>query len=367
MISESISHYRILHRIGSGGMGEVYMAKDTELDRVVALKILRADVASNPDRLNRFVQEAKAASALDHPNVAHIYEIGEAEGVSYISMQYVEGTTVESMIQESPMQANKIVTIAMQAADALEEAHSKGIIHRDIKPSNLMVTQRGQVKVLDFGLAKVSPPLQQSDMSNLITQVETVPGMIVGTIQYMSPEQALAKPVDHRTDIFSLGTSLYQMATGRLPFSGETPTETLNLVINANPEAIARFNPKIPYELERIIRKCLEKEPDRRYQSARDLLIDLRHLQRESTSGERAVGMQLPDRRNRFRSFAIIGVILLLAAALGAGLYLKSIRHRTVRSLAVLPFINGNADVETQYLAMALPKASSRALPVFRS
>ena len=352
MISESISHYRILHRIGSGGMGEVYMAKDLELDRFVALKILRGEVASNPDRLNRFVQEAKAASALDHPNVAHIYEIGEENGVSFISMQFVEGITVESMIQQGPMESNRIVGIAIQAASALEEAHSKGIIHRDIKPSNIMITPRGQVKVLDFGLAKVSPPIEQADMSNLITQVETTPGMIVGTIQYMSPEQALGKSVDHRSDIFSLGTSLFQMATGRLPFSGETPTETLNLVINANPEAIARFNHRIPYELERIIRKCLEKEMDRRYQSAGDLLIDLKHLQRESSSGERISGVREPTiQRSRSITYAIVGVLFLLIAAIGVGLYLNSTRQQSIHSLAVLPFINGNADAEMQYLS----------------
>jgi eukaryotic-like serine/threonine-protein kinase len=353
MISENISHYRILHRIGSGGMGEVYMAKDTDLDRIVALKILRGDLASNPDRLVRFVQEAKAASALDHPNVAHIYEIGEADGVSFISMQYVEGTTVESMIQEDPLETKQILAIAIHVASALEEAHAKGIIHRDIKPSNIMMTPRGQAKVLDFGLAKVSPAVQQGDMSNLVTQVETVPGMIVGTVQYMSPEQTLGKVVDHRSDIFSFGTTLYQMATSRLPFSGETPTETMNLVINATPEPIARFSNKIPYELERIIRKCLEKDPDRRYQSARDMLIDLKHLQRDSLSGEKPA-VTLPEavpRTNRYWKYVGLGLVLFALAAISIGIYFSRNRAQTIHSLAVLPFINGNADSGMQYVS----------------
>ena len=353
MISENISHYRILHRIGSGGMGEVYMAKDTELDRVVALKILRSDVASNPDRLNRFVQEAKAASSLDHPNVAHIYEIGESEGVSFISMQYVEGKTVESMVQVQPLSTKEIITIAIQVADALEQAHSKGIIHRDIKPSNIMITPRGQAKVLDFGLAKVSQSSHQTDMSNIVTQIETIPGMIVGTIQYMSPEQALGKEVDHRSDIFSLGTTLYQMAASRLPFTGETPTETLNLVINSSPESIARFNSKIPYELERIIRKCLEKEPARRYQSVRDLLVDLKQLRRDSTSGDRIpIGLSESKKSEfRFSKLLLPLVAVLFAVLIGAGWFFASRRDQTIHSLAVLPFANENSDSTTQYLS----------------
>jgi len=333
-------------------MGEVYMAKDVELDRIVALKILRGELASTPDRLNRFVQEAKAASALDHPNVAHIYEIGEADGVSFISMQYVEGTTVETMIQQSSMELKEILGIAVQATDALVEAHSKGIIHRDIKPSNIMITPRGQVKILDFGLAKVSPPVQHVDMSNLVTQVETVPGMIVGTIQYMSPEQALGRNVDQRSDIFSLGTSLYQMATGRLPFSGQTPTETLNLVINANPEPITVRNDKIPYEFERIVRKCLEKEPGRRYQSARDLLIDLKHLQRDSYSGDKLIAT-VPEHHAQSRiSYYLIPVLMaLIVAAIGFGLYYRSSRMHSIRSLAVLPFVNGSGESDLQYLS----------------
>ena len=352
MISENISHYRILHKIGSGGMGEVYMAKDLELDRIVALKILRGELASTPDRLSRFVQEAKAASALDHPNVAHIYEIGEADGVSFISMQYVEGTTVESMIQQNLMDPKDILGIAIQATDALVEAHSKGIIHRDIKPSNIMITPRGQVKVLDFGLAKVSPPVQQVDMSDLVTQVETVPGMIVGTIQYMSPEQALGRAVDQRSDIFSLGTSLYQMATGRVPFSGQTPTETLNLVINGNPAPMTPLNSKIPYEFERIVRKCLEKEPGRRYQSARDLLIDLKHLQRDSYSGEKLMAPVLEHpTSNHFSHYLIPVLLALIVAGIGFGLYLRSARMHSIRSLAVLPFVSESKGSDLQYLS----------------
>jgi two-component system LytT family response regulator len=278
-VLEQVSRYRILRKLGQGGMGTVYLALDTALDREVALKILTPDLASDPDRLNRFVQEAKLASSLNHPNVAYIYEIGEASGVRFIAMEYVEGQPLTDRITQGPLPVGDILQIGSETADALDTAHAKGIVHRDIKPANLMLTARGHVKVLDFGLAKVERRPRTSDQTQLITST----GLVLGTVQYMSPEQALGKELDSRTDLFSLGVVLYECATGRLPFAGANTTETVSKILQAQPEAIARFNYEVPVELDRVIRKCLEKDRERRYQSARELLIDLRNLERDST------------------------------------------------------------------------------------
>ncbi len=240
--------------------------------------------------MRRFVREARAASALKHPNVAHIYEIGEWNGTQFIAMEYVEGQTLAAKISNHPLNLTEVVEIGIQVADALDEAHSKGITHRDIKPANLMLTARGQVKVLDFGLAKVTWAKGLAATSDLSTVVNTEAGVVMGTMEYMSPEQVLGKEVDHRTDVFSLGVVLYQMATGRLPFSGKSPNETLDHILHGQPEAIARFNYNVPVELERIVRKCLEKDRERRYQSARELLVDLRNLKSEPREGWPAEG-----------------------------------------------------------------------------
>jgi two-component system LytT family response regulator len=276
---EQISRYRIQRKLGQGGMGTVYLALDTALDREVALKILTPELAADPDRLNRFVQEAKLASSLSHPNVAYIYEIGEAEGVRFIAMEYVEGQPLTNRIAQGPLPVADILQVGAETADALDAAHAKGIIHRDIKPANLMLTERGHVKVLDFGLAKMDRPTRVSDQTQLLTSS----GLVLGTVQYMSPEQALGRELDSRSDLFSLGVVLYECATGRLPFAGANTSETLAKILQAQPEAIARFNYDVPAELDRVIRKCLEKDRDRRYQSARELLIDLRNLARDST------------------------------------------------------------------------------------
>src|SRR5262249_22782088 len=311
---------RIQEKLGAGGMGEVYLAEDTRLDRRVAVKILPADFARDPGRMKRFVQEAKAASALNHPNVAHIYEIGEADGVNFLAMGDVEGEPLTAKIGGRPMDAAATLDIAIQAADALDEAHTKGVTHRDIKPANLMITPRGQVKVLDFGLAKVSRAEAEPAATNAPTEAMTAPGVVMGTVQYMSPEQALGKAVDHRTDLFSLGIVFYEMATGRLPFSGATPTETISHILHSQPDAIARLNYSISPELERIIRKCLEKEADRRYQSARELLVDLRNLKRD-TSAASAVSVAAPAAPPRsaahsiLRFLAIAGGVFVLTLA----------------------------------------------------
>jgi len=336
-------------------MGEVYLAKDTKLERTVALKILPPEVASDGDRMRRFVQEAKIASSLKHSSIVPIYEIGEADGTSFIVMEYIEGETLESRIHSHPLPLNQILDIAIQVADALDEAHSKGIIHRDIKSVNVMVTPRGQAKILDFGLAKSLLSLPAEQMSELPTKAGTEPGIVLGTVQYMSPEQALGKSVDERSDIFSFGIVLYQMATGTLPFTGSTATETMNRIINAPPEAVARFNYAVPQDLERIIRRCLEKDPERRFQSARDLLIELQNLKRDTESAQQTVA-RTPARRT-WIPFAIAAV---LAAAIVAYLYLRP--TQIIHSIAVLPFVNETADPQSEYLSDGITETTINTL-----
>jgi eukaryotic-like serine/threonine-protein kinase len=356
-----ISHYTILSKIGSGGMGEVYLAQDQKLDRTVALKILPPEFASDPARMHRFVQEAKAASALDHPNVAHIYEIGESDGTNFIAMQYIEGATLDSYIKDRQIQSNEILDIGIQIADALDVAGSKGITHRDIKSANIMITPRGQVKVLDFGLAKVEQkPSSRAEASVMETATGTTPGMILGTVQYMSPEQALGKSVDHRSDIYSLGVVMYQLATGKLPFSGSTPSDTLNRILNSQPEAIGRFNYNIDPALENIIRKCMEKDADRRYQSARELLIDLKNLKRDSESGSRPQLQARPARKNVL-PYAL--TLVILAAVAIAGLYyFRYAKRSEIHSLAVLPFVNTNANPENEWLGDGITETTINSL-----
>ena len=275
-----IAHYRIVSLLGQGGMGAVYLADDTRLGRRVALKILPPEVAADPERMQRFVQEARLASALTHPNVATIYEIGQDKDLWFLAMEFVEGRPLSGRIQQGPLKTPEIVAIGLEIADALDDAHSKGIVHRDIKPANLMLTQRGHVKILDFGLAK-----QAATPNSQETQLMTSVGVVMGTVAYMSPEQALGRDVDARTDIFSLGVVLYEMATGRIPFSGANAQETMAHLLQSMPEATARFNYDVPQELDRVIRKCLEKDPSRRYQSARELMVDLKNLDRDTSSG----------------------------------------------------------------------------------
>jgi two-component system LytT family response regulator len=234
--------------------------------------------------MHRFVQEARLASALTHPNVAYIHEIGQDGDLRFLAMEYVEGVPLTNLIREGPMKVSDILPIGIQVADALDDAHQKGIVHRDIKPANLMLTPRGHVKVLDFGLAKRENSKRNSEDTQLLTSA----GMILGTVEYMSPEQVLGRDVDHRSDIFSLGVVLYEMATGRLPFSGANSTETMARILQAQPDGMARFNYEVPEELERTVRKCLEKDRERRYQSARELMVDLKNLERDSGSQKAA-------------------------------------------------------------------------------
>src|SRR5438128_172239 len=283
-VGTKLGRYEIRSKIGEGGMGEVYLARDTQLDRDIALKTLTPEVAGDQQRLHRFLQEARAASALSHPNVAHIYEIGEVNGAHFIAMEVVEGESLDRKIGGRPIAISELLEIAIQIADALDEAHSKGIIHRDIKSSNIMITSRGRVKVLDFGLAKLAAPTgiaNRTSDSEVATQVKTSPGVVMGTVNYMSPEQALGREVDHRSDIFSFGVVLYEMATGQLPFTGGTVTETIDRITHSQPQAIARLNYDVPPELEIIIKKALRKDREERYQTIHDVLIDLKDLKRE--------------------------------------------------------------------------------------
>jgi serine/threonine protein kinase/Flp pilus assembly protein TadD len=301
MTGKIVLHYRIGERLGAGGMGEVYIAEDTRLGRSVALKFLPSSYQYDPDRRERFIKEARTASSLRSPYIATIYDIGEHEGAAFIVMEYVEGELLSAKIERGPLAVCEAIDIAMQTADALDEAHSLGIIHRDIKSSNLMITERGLVKVLDFGLAKTTGPIAssagaESQNSGPTTRLgqETVTGVVLGTVSYMSPEQALGRGVNSRSDIFSLGVVIYEMLTGRLPFTGDSATEVIDKIVNQEPPAIARFNYSVPHELERIARKTLEKDPDYRYQAVREMYIDLRNLRRDLESNKRTNNISSP-------------------------------------------------------------------------
>ena len=299
MGAKMVLHYELLRKLGEGGMGEVFLAQDSVLGRRVALKVLSPEMASDPDRMRRFIEEARTASLLSHPNVAAIYEFRVAGDVPFIAMEYVEGQTLGEKITGRPLPTHDILSIAMQVADALDVAHSKGVIHRDIKPANIMITPRGQAKVLDFGLAKRTV-LEDAFSEAVTIRERTLPGLLVGTIAYMSPEQALAQTVDHRSDLFSIGVVLYEMATGRIPFTGATAMETINRIINTEPESIVGLNPNIPSGLERIIMKCLEKKVERRFQSARDLLNDLRKAEPDTEPRAEPPQSNLPEQLTRF-------------------------------------------------------------------
>ena len=396
-----LGRYEIRSPLGAGGMGEVYLAFDTELDRTVAIKILPEFLASDQERLQRFIQEAKAASALNHPHILTIHEIGTAGALPFIATEFIDGDTLRQHLGSAATKLEEILELAIQTASALAAAHAAGIIHRDIKPENIMVRRDGYIKLLDFGLAKLFQPLGPLSDPDAPTKamVNTGAGMVMGTLNYMSPEQAKGTNVDARTDLWSLGAVLYEMVTGHEPFAGETPTEIISLILQKEPVPLTRYNHEVPAELERIVTKSLTKDREQRYQTAKDLLIDLRNLKRKlevnaeidrtaspesrhaasMSSGQSAPAIaagSMPgtapastmpagssaeyifSRIKQHKFAAIISLVVIAVGLAGLGVYLRARNTEVaIESIAVLPFVNTSGDANTDYLSEGITES----------
>lgn len=413
----NLSHYRIVSKIGAGGMGEVYLAQDTKLDRKVALKILPADLAANRDRMDRFVREAKSAAALNHPNIATIHEIAESDGVNFIAMEFIDGVTLREMIHKEQTELRKLLRYLQHAAEGLAKAHAAGIVHRDLKPDNIMITRDGHAKILDFGLAKLIEPQMglgagyrphdiagggpslndsQGDQGEVATAVmpqHSSPGTVLGTVGYMSPEQAQGKTkeIDQRSDIFSFGCILFEAATSKKPFEGDSVVKSLHMVIYEPAPPLADLNPFVPLDLQRIVRRCLAKDRDERYQSIKEVAIELKELRRELESGGIDTTVSAPPSLGVLASggisssqptlspedgisgthtfsadyvvstikqhkLAALAVLVLIGGAIITGLYLRSrtAASAAIQSIAVMPFVNASGNADVEYLSDGL-------------